>query len=556
VGPYNNPHETYPYTKLGLCEVGDDKESNRGDLSIGEELEGHDFVENPFLEIKFGKNLAESPTCNMVLTKEKAALLKRAIKDNYWYEMYIDDLPLWAFVGQPGSGAEALLEGSGVSHRPETIYTKREFVIQKNGGQVISVDVVPGNPMPVVEGTLLQFTYSVEWQDTDKAYSARFDKYLETNFFEHKVHWFSIVNSFMLCLFLIAVVTIILMKTLRRDFTKYTMTEQEELENIDRAADDSGWKQVHGDVFRRPPHLMQLSVLVSTGVHIAATVACVLVLAITNTYYRQRGTTRASAVLMYVLTTMLAGYAGGRLYRQFGGKTWKKAMVYQVLFLPAVLCLMFMIVNTTAWIKGLTYAMPFKTILLLLMVFLAVCVPLHMIGTLWGRRSAAERSFPCRVHHLKRPIPVQHRFFIPGLILGAGLVPFGCVFIEMYFVFSSLWSYNKIYYVYGFMLAILGLLTMVLVCVSITCVYLLLNNEDYRWQWMSFLCSSSIGIYIALYSIYYYHHSTHMSGISQWLYYVCTNTFICLGMTLFCGTVGYLGACKFVFAIYRNIKSD
>ncbi|KAF4693134.1 Transmembrane 9 super member 3, partial [Perkinsus olseni] len=161
VGPYNNPHETYPYTKLGLCEVGDDKESNKGDLSIGEELEGHDFVENPFLEIKFGKNLAESPTCNMVLTKEKAALLKRAIKDNYWYEMYIDDLPLWAFVGQPGSGAEALLEGSGVSHRPETIYTKREFVIQKNGGQVISVDVVPGNPMPVVEGTLLQFTYSV-----------------------------------------------------------------------------------------------------------------------------------------------------------------------------------------------------------------------------------------------------------------------------------------------------------------------------------------------------------------------------------------------------------
>lgn len=201
-----------------------------------------------------------------------------------------------------------------------------------------------------------------------------------------------------------------------------------------------------------------------------------------------------------------------------------------------------------------------------------------MIGTLWGRRAAADRSFPCRVHHLKRPIPIQRRFLIPGLVLAAGehngplswqqcsspssssswsgLVPFGCVFIEMYFVFSSLWSYNKIYYVYGFMLAILGLLTMVVICVSITCVYLLLNNEDYRWQWMSFLCSSSIGVYIAIYSIYYYYHSTQMSGFSQWLYYVCTTSVICLGMTLFCGTVGYLGACKFVFAIYRNIKSD
>lgn len=119
------------------------------------------------------------------------------------------------------------------------------------GVQVFSVDVIPGNPVPLVEGTELKFTYSVQWEDTDKPYSSRFDKYLETNFFEHKVvsrlrlivdwsphqvHWFSIVNSFMLCLFLIAVVSIILMKTLRRDFTKYTMTEQEELESLDRAS--------------------------------------------------------------------------------------------------------------------------------------------------------------------------------------------------------------------------------------------------------------------------------------------------------------------------------
>ena len=33
----------------------------------------------------------------------------------------------------------------------------------------------------------------------------------------------------------------------------------------------------------------------------------------------------------------------------------------------------------------------------------------------------------------------------------AGLVPFGCLFIEMYFILSAVWSHNKIYYVYGFM---------------------------------------------------------------------------------------------------------
>ena len=75
-----------------------------------------------------------------------------------------------------------------------------------------------------------------------------------------------------------------------------------------------------------------------------------------------------------------------------------------------------------------------------------------------------------------------------------------------------MWSHNKIYYVYGFMLAILQdapellrlvpsqsvccpvmrishrlrlLLCLVIVCVSITCTYVLLNAEDYRWQWQS-----------------------------------------------------------------------
>ena len=32
-----------------------------------------------------------------------------------------------------------------------------------------------------------------------------------------------------------------------------------------------------------------------------------------------------------------------------------------------------------------------------------------------------------------------------------GVLPFGSIFIEMYFIFTSFWAY-KIYYVYGFML--------------------------------------------------------------------------------------------------------
>merc|ERR1719343_699734 len=102
--------------------------------------------------------------------------------------------------------------------------------------------------------------------------------------------------------------------------------------------------------------------------------------------------------------------------------------------------------------------MPFKIILVVVVLFVVMSVPLHTAGTMLGRCAASERSFPCRVHHLKRPIPTKHPLFTPAMVFTAGLVPFGCLFIEMYFILSAVWSHNKIYYVYGFMFAILLLL--------------------------------------------------------------------------------------------------
>ena len=92
----------------------------------------------------------------------------------------------------------------------------------------------------------------------------------------------------------------------------------------------------------------------------------------------------------------------------------------------------------------------------------------------------------------------------------AGIVPFGCLFIEMYFILSAVWSHNKIYYVYGFMFAILVLLCLVIVCVSITCTYILLNAEDYRWQWQSYISCAATALYVFLYTIHYFYNSTQM----------------------------------------------
>lgn len=156
----------------------------------------------------------------------------------------------------------------------------------------------------------------------------------------------------------------------------------------------------------------------------------------------------------------------------------------------------------------------------------------------------------------------------------AGIVPFGCLFIEMYFILSAVWSHNKIYYVYGFMFAILVLLCLVIICVSITCTYILLNAEDYRWQWQSYTSCAATALYVFLYTIHYFYNSTQMrgpqffraftlefqrvprSGFLQTVYYFGTSLNFCIGLALFCGSLGFIGASKFVFLIYSNIKAE
>ena len=67
-----------------------------------------------------------------------------------------------------------------------------------------------------------------------------------------QVHWFGLVNAFLVVVILVAVVSVILLRTLRKDFARYAAAD-DELEALERdVSEETGWKLVHGDVFRPP----------------------------------------------------------------------------------------------------------------------------------------------------------------------------------------------------------------------------------------------------------------------------------------------------------------
>ncbi|KAG4153104.1 hypothetical protein ERO13_D04G163600v2 [Gossypium hirsutum] len=546
VGPYNNPQETYNYYSLPFCHPGTNPSHKWGGL--GEVLGGNELIDSQ-IDIKFQKNVDKSTICQLELDEAKVRQFKDAIENSYWFEFFMDDLPLWGFVGE-------LHPDKNSDNGKHVLYTHKNIVIKYNKDQIIHVNLTQESPKPLEAGRVLDLTYSVKWLQTNVTFARRFDVYLDYPFFEHQIHWFSVFNSFMMVIFLTGLVSMILMRTLRNDYAKYAR-EDDDLESLERdVSEESGWKLVHGDVFRPPRYLALLSAVVGTGAQLAMLVLLVILLAIVGTLYVGRGAIVTTFILCYAFTSFISGYVSGGMYSRNGGKNWIKAMILTASLFPFMCFGIGFILNTIAIFYGSLAAIPFGTMVVVFVIWAFISFPLALLGTVVGRNWSGAPNNPCRVKTIPRPIPEKKWYLTPSVVsMMGGLLPFGSIFIEMYFVFTSFWNY-KVYYVYGFMLLVFLILIIVTICVTIVGTYFLLNAENYHWQWTSFFSAASTAIYVYLYSVYYYHVKTKMSGFFQTSFYFGYTLMFCLGLGILCGAVGYLGSNLFVRRIYRNIKCD
>jgi transmembrane 9 superfamily protein 2/4 len=123
----------------------------------------------------------------------------------------------------------------------------------------------PSKPRPqLVEpstGTKLFFTYEVEWELSKVSWASRWDTYLAMS--DVQIHWFSIINSILVIFFLSGILTMIMVRTLRRDIAKYNADE-----SFDETIEETGWKLVHGDVFRPPKNSRLFAAVVGSGIQI------------------------------------------------------------------------------------------------------------------------------------------------------------------------------------------------------------------------------------------------------------------------------------------------
>lgn len=135
------------------------------------------------------------------------------------------------------------------------------------------------------------------------------------------IHWLSLFNSVAVVGFLVAMVALILWRSVAKDLRAYQSLDlmQEGIQ------EDYGWRLVHGEVFRRPRHRMLLSVCVGTGSQLIVMSAATLLFALLGFVSpSSRGSLSAIILGLYMVTGGIAGYVSSIAYASFEGQDWKK----------------------------------------------------------------------------------------------------------------------------------------------------------------------------------------------------------------------------------------
>lgn len=190
-------------------------------------------------------------------------------------------------------------------------------------------------------------------------------------------------------------------------------------------------------------------------------------------------------------------------------------------------------------------------------IILFVHFPLTVVGAIVGRNITEEFRAPCRTNKVPREVPVYNSWYKHPLaqIFIAGFLPFSAIYIELHYIFASLWG-HKIYSLFGILFLAFVLLTIVTSFITIALLYFQLAREDHRWWWGALINGGATGLFVFGYSFYYFFHRSNMDGLLQLSFYFGYMSVVSYAFFIMLGFVGFYSAFEFVSYIYGAVKTD
>lgn len=157
---------------------------------------------------------------------------------------------------------------------------------------------------------------------------------------------------------------------------------------------------------------------------------------------QNRGNLITTLLLLYVFMGSFAGYSSARVYKLCNGKEWKMNTLYTALLFPGVIFTIYMGINIFVSTYGSSAAAPVTTVLGLMLLWFGISTPLVFVGSYFGFK-AEVISVPVRTNQIARHIPEQVWYTHPAFSIAlGGILPFGAVCIELFFIMSAMWLHQ------------------------------------------------------------------------------------------------------------------
>lgn len=181
-----------------------------------------DRLTNARYKLNFREGKDSETICKKTLSSEEVSKFRDAVKKDYYYQMYYDDLPLWGFIGKVEESMETVNETEPSYY----LFKLIQFNVLYNQNQVIEITAFsdPNYVVNVTEDTEteVEFMYSVRWDVTPVLFESRMDKYMNSSLLPRllELHWFSIVNSVVIIVLLVGFLATAFFRTLKNDMIK------------------------------------------------------------------------------------------------------------------------------------------------------------------------------------------------------------------------------------------------------------------------------------------------------------------------------------------------
>ncbi|CAG2103217.1 unnamed protein product [Medioppia subpectinata] len=121
--------------------------------------------------------------CAIELNAEKVRAFKEALNNHYWYEMFVDDLPVWGSVGQ-----------TDAKHDGYYLWTHKKLDIGYNGNHIVDANLTSQVLVRLEPNKRIDFSYEVNWHKSDITFESRLDKYKRSASVQHRINWLVIFS--------------------------------------------------------------------------------------------------------------------------------------------------------------------------------------------------------------------------------------------------------------------------------------------------------------------------------------------------------------------------